>query len=284
MQQEPDSHEHHRQRSEFIRELVQHRTGQQSVNDQYRHPTPKTIVQYWHDIGQLPRDVSECVLSWTRWETSGFTHHLFDENTAKAFIGGTLGARYECAFDRCYHPAMQADYFRLCYLQVEGGFYVDADDVCVGSDIGKLFEDGRLKLQPLCYDIDSGKMVEPSVFLRADSYDPNWIFYFNNNPLIASQGHPVIERALSQATILLELASGDVLPEIQGTTGPGNLSKSIFDLGTTSEGGVDRDLVVLRNWDSFADSRWPLSYRRDARNWRVSNQKRFDYKEVIDSE
>ena len=48
---------------------------------------------------------------------------------------------------------MQADYFRLCYLLVEGGFYVDADDVCVGTDIGWLFEDGRLKLQPLCYDM-----------------------------------------------------------------------------------------------------------------------------------
>ena len=166
--------------------------------------------------------------------TSGFTHRLFDERSAKAFIGGSLGARHERAFERCYHPAMQADYFRLCYLLVEGGFYVDADDVCVGTDIGWLFDDGRLKLQPLCYDIASGTMVNPSVFLRSDAYNPSWIFYFNNNPLIASRGHPIIERALSQATDLLELAGEDVLPEIQTTTGPGNLSKSIFDLGTRS--------------------------------------------------
>ena len=65
-------------------------------------------------------------------------------------------------------------------------------------------------------------MVKPAVFLRADAYDPSWIFYFNNNPLIAGPGHPVIEHALSQATRLLELAGEDELPEIQMTTGPGN--------------------------------------------------------------
>ena len=118
-------------------------------------------MQFWHDLRQLPRDIEECVASWTHWETSGFTHRLFDEHAAKAFIGDSLDARHECAFERCYHPAMQADYFRLCYLLVEGGFYVDADDVCVGSDIGWLFADGRLKLQPLCYDITSGAMVQP---------------------------------------------------------------------------------------------------------------------------
>lgn len=258
MQQTPESSEHHRQRSEFIRKLVQRRLDQNSVNDRYGHLTPRTIVQYWHDLRQLPYDVKECVTSWTRWETNGFTHRLFDEQTAKTFIGRSLGARHERAFERCYHPAMQADYFRLCYLLVEGGLYIDADDVCVSSDISCLFGDGRLKLQPLCYDIASGAMVKPSVFLCADAYDPSWIFYFNNNPLGATRGHPIIDRSLSQATNLLELAGGDTLPEIQATTGPGNLSKTIFDLGTASGGGVEGDLVVLRNWDSLAVSRWPL--------------------------
>jgi mannosyltransferase OCH1-like enzyme len=232
-------------------------------------------VQFWHDLGQLPSDVEECVRSWKVWETSGFKHRLFDERTAGAFISGSLGARHKGAFERCYHPAMQADYFRLCYVLIEGGFYVDADDVCVGTDIGRLTEDGRLKLQPLCYDIATGAMVKPAVFLRADAYDPSWIFYFNNNPLIASPGHPVIEFALRQATRLLELAGEDELPEIQTATGPGNLSESIFDLGTKTSSNIEGDVVVLADWDSQAVSKWPLSYRDDARNWRLSNQKRF---------
>lgn len=279
MQQESDSRERHRQRSEFIRKLVQQRLAQRSPNNRYWHRVPKTIVQFWDDLRQLPHDVEECVASWTRWEMSGFTHRLFDERAAKAFIGGSLGMRHKRAFERCYHPSMQADYFRLCYLLVEGGFYVDADDVCVGSDIGWLFEDGRLKLQPLCYDIASGTMVKPSVFLCPDAYDPSWIFYFNNNPLVASRGHPIIERALSQATALLELSGDNALPEIQTTTGPGNLSKSVFDLGATAADDVECHLVVLLDWESLAVSRWPLSYRRDARNWRLSNQKRFDHKD-----
>jgi Glycosyltransferase sugar-binding region containing DXD motif len=255
MQQERESPEHHRQRSEFIRHLVQRRLGQQALKNRYEHVIPRTIVQFWHDLRQLPHDIEECVATWTRWKTSGFTHHLFDEHAAKAFIGSSLGKRHERAFRRCYHPAMQADYFRLCYLLVQGGFYVDADDVCVGADIGWLFEDGRLKLQPLCYDITSGAMVNPSVFLCTGAYEPSWIFYFNNNPLVASRDHPIIERALTQATILLELAGEDPLPEIQTTTGPGNLSKSIFDLGTTSGGDIESELVVLRDWDSLAVSR-----------------------------
>lgn len=276
MQQEHDSPAQHQQRSEFIRKLVQSRSLERCIADQFAHPVPRTIVQFWHDLQQLPNDIGECISSWTHWQTSGFMHRLFDEYAAKSFINYSLGERHVRAFERCYHPAMQSDYFRLCYLLVEGGCYIDADDVCVGTDIGWLFEDGRLKLQPLCYDIASESMVKSSVFLAADAYDPSWIFYFNNNPLVASPGHPIIERALNQATRSLELADDDVLPEIQATTGPGNLSKSIFDLGMTLGASIENHLVVLRDWDSLVVSRWPLSHRGDARNWRLSNQKRFD--------
>lgn len=269
-----DSPEHHRQRSEFIRGLVQHSVGKLPINDRYKQGPPRTIVQFWHDLRNLPEDIKECIASWTRWTSSGFTHCLFDERSARAFIGGSLDARHERAFERCYHPAMQADYFRLCYLFVEGGFYVDADDICVGAQIGWLFDDGRLQVQPLCYDVVSGTMVNPSAFLHIDAHNPSWIFYFNNNPLIANQGHPIIERALLRATNLLEIADEDALPEIQATTGPGNLSRSIFEHAATL-GGVESDLVILRDWDSLAVSKWPLSYRGDARNWRLSNQKRF---------
>ena len=106
MQQEPDSPEHHRQRSEFIRKLVQRPLGQRSINDRCRQPTPKTIVQFWHDLGQLPPDVEECVRSWTVWETSGFEHKLFDERTAGAFISirwvrGTSGLSNAAITQRC---------------------------------------------------------------------------------------------------------------------------------------------------------------------------------------
>lgn len=271
---DPDSPDHHQRRSDFVRGVVQRNPSGQAFKRPQGPQIPKTIVQFWHDLRRIPDDVEECIASWAIWETRGFRHNLFDEHAAETFIARSLGARYSRAFERCYHPSMQADYFRLCYLLVEGGFYVDADDVCVGSDIAWLFADGRLKLQPLCYDRATGEMVQPSIFLSNNANDSSWIFYFNNNPLAARRGHPIIEGALSQATSLLEAASAEILPEIQSTTGPGNLSKSIFEF-VRAGGDVECELAVLRDWNSIAVSRWPLSYREDSRNWRLSNQKRF---------
>lgn len=267
-----DDAESHRQRSDFIRALVQQPRAELPIDDRYSKGIPRNIVQFWHSRSGLPDDVKECIASWRHEPT--VTHRLFDEAEARAFIRDSLGDRYERAFLRCYHPAMQSDYFRLCYIMVKGGAYIDADDVCVDASIGWLFEDGRLKLQPLCYDVFLQTMVSPSDFLCANAFNPSWIFYFNNNPLIADQGHPVVERALWQATRLIELANEDVLPEIQATTGPGNLSKSVVDLWPTPE-DVRSHLVILKDWESIALSRWPLSYRDDARNWRHSNRQRF---------
>ena len=272
MRPELDSPEHHRKRSEFIRSLVQKsRTRRATDNDSLC--VPKTIVQFWHDLAQLPEDVRECISSWSKWRARGFVHRVFDAAGAAQFISRSLGPDHARAFTHCYHPAMQADYLRLCYLFVEGGMYVDADDACIASDIASLFDGCRLKVQPLCYDIGSDSMVSPTKFLQPGANDEGWIFYFNNNPLIACQGDPVLERALERATRLLLSAAEGQFPEIQSTTGPGNLSRTVFELGRAS--ARDDPILVLHDWDSIAVSRWPLSYRRDARNWRLSNGKRF---------
>jgi len=270
-----DGPEHHRQRSEFIRGMVQRTDSEALADRSHREHPPKTIIQFWHDLQDLPRDVGACIASWARWKEVGIKHLLFDEFSARSYIRESLGPRYERAFDRCYHPAMQADYFRLCYLSLEGGFYVDADDVCIGSEIDWLFEGAGLKVQPLCYDIASASMVSAASFLTAKSATPDWIFYFNNNPLIAVRRHPVIQLALQRSTEALETSFDGALPEIQATTGPGILSRTIFELGVTS-GIIEQEVVVLRDWDLFAISKWPLSYRDDARNWRHSNQKRLE--------
>ena len=234
----------------------------------------RTIVQFWDDPNRLPGDVEECIESWRTLEQHGFEVLLFDDDGASDFIARKLGPRYEDAYGRCYHPAMRSDYFRLCYVLVEGGCYLDADDVHRGPHIEHLFRDGRLKIQPLCFDCSTNQMVPPSVFTEPGANAPTWIFYFNNNPLLAAHGHPIVERALANATEALERATEGELPEIQSTTGPGNLTRSIFDFANEhSETG--RALLVLRDWEDVATSKWPLSYRRDARNWRLSNQREY---------
>lgn len=276
MRSESDSPDHHQQRSEFIRSFVQ-KSPEPLATTNEAPRIPKTIVQFWNDFAKLPEDVRECISTWSKWNTCGFTHHVFDTAGAAQFISQSLGPDHVRAFKLCYHPAMEADYFRLCYLFVQGGMYVDADDVCIASDISSLFDGCRLKVQPLCYDIGSDSMVSSEDFLKPGANDEGWIFYFNNNPLIAYQGDPIVKRALERATQLLNNAADGELPEIQSTTGPGNLSRIVFELGVAFP--IDNRIQILNDWNSIAVSKWPLSYRQDERNWRLSNGKRF-YTEV----
>ncbi len=266
--------EDHQARSDFVRELVQRSGVHDSVPAAYSTKPPRTIVQFWDDLDQLPGDVRECIESWKKLGEQGFEVLLFDNDSARDFVARRLGSRYESAYVKCYHPAMRSDYFRLCYILMEGGCYLDADDVYHGSAIEHLFNDGRLRIQPLCYDISTNQMVPPSVFTELGANASTWIFYFNNNPLIAVNGHPIVKRALAKATEALERPTAGELPEIQSTTGPGNLTKSIFDLAT-EQGEIERALLVLCDWEGIAINKWSLSYRHDARNWRLSNQREY---------
>lgn len=266
--------EGHQARSDFVRELVQRRRDDDVIPAALSTEIPRTIVQFWDDLNQLPADVRECIQSWRKLEALGYKLLLFDDDGARDFISRTLGPRYKEAYSRCYHPAMQSDYFRLCYILIEGGCYLDADDVFHGPAIDHLFGDGRLRIQPLCYDISTNQMIPPSVFTEPDAHASSWIFYFNNNPLLAVRGHPIVKRALLRATEALERYAAGDLPEIQSTTGPGNLTKSVFDLAT-EQSAIEDTLLVLCSWEDVATSKWPLSYRRDTRNWRLSNQREY---------
>ena len=232
---------------------------------------PKVIIQFWHDVNTIPADVQECLDSWKPLARQGFKFALFDDYEARRFIARRFGSNYTMAFDRCHHPAMRCDYFRLCYLVTKGGFYVDADEFYQGGDCESLFQDNRLKVQPLCYDLSSATMVPMEIFTKGQSDSPDWIYYVNNNPLVAPAAHPIIRLALDRSTRIL-LKHEESLPDIQSTTGPGNLTACLVRHATASElTGRARDFMILANWDNVSISRWPLSYRNDERNWRLWN-------------
>ena len=262
-----------RARSDFVRELVQRSSEPVTTPTPYLAPPPRCIVQFWDDLGRLPEDVRRCMDSWKQLAQSRFEIQVFDEVTARDFIQTHLGSRYGNAFDRCYHPSMKSDYFRYSYIFVKGGFYIDADDVYHGTTIDHLFNDGRLKLQPFCYDIATDQMVPPSVFLHPGANQLSWIFYFNTTPLIAGRHHPIVERALLNATQSLEQESKSELPEVQATTGPGNLTRSVYEV--IGESGLANALRVVHDWERMSTSKWPLSYRDDKRNWRLSNKEAY---------
>ncbi len=230
-------------------------------------PIPRVIVQFWHDSADVPSDVSECFDSWGPLLECGFRRVLFDDDTARVFISKFLGRTHAAAFDRCRHPAMRCDYFRLCWMLLRGGFYVDADEWYLGANCDELFVDSTLKVQPLCYDLSTEAMVPAAVFLNDDEPSPAWTFYVNNNPLVAPRAHPVIRLALERATQLLLRATPP--SDIQSTTGPGNLTASLVRHSVDRGDAQQPDFAFLAEWDSISVSRWPLSYRNDERNWRL---------------
>jgi hypothetical protein len=271
-----------RKRSDFVREIVQQRGCSPDASSAWPGPTPKNIVQFWDDMKRLPDDVEACMNSWRQLEQNGFEIEVFDKSSASTFIRTHLGTRYEDAFNQCYHPSMMSDYFRYSYVLVKGGFYIDADDVYHGKPIDNLFEDGRLKLQPFCYDLAAAQMVPATVFTEPGVTRPEWIFYFNTTPLIAPPHHPIVERALLNATVSLEADKLNGLPEVQATTGPGNLTRSVFEV--IGEGCPSDALMVVHDWEQTSTSQWPLSYRNDSRNWRLSNQQAYKASPLTDSQ
>jgi len=258
-------------RSAFIRELTlrQFERSEQSTAETGTDEMaiPRRLVRYWHDPTELPEDVGLCLKSWDRLGEHGFEFCMFDDSSAAAYIADAYGERERRAFARCSHPAMRCDYFRLCFVLAEGGLYIDADDVLLGDEWIRLFKDGRLKVQPLCYDIHAGRMVPAVEIWRPDLPTHGRVFYVNNDPIAAPANHPVLRRALDRATG--RLLGEELFPEIQSTTGPGNLTAALAAHARHLEAtGLRYDFELLRDWDAVAEMRWNLSYRNDARNWR----------------
>lgn len=228
---------------------------------------PRLLVQFWDDASAIPTDVQECLDSWAPLEAAGFERRLFDDSSGAEFIAAHFESRHLLAFKRCMHPAMRADYLRLCFMREVGGLYVDADDVYQGFNLDGLFSDSLLKLHPLCYDIETDSMVEPMQATHLDGAEKR-IYYVNNNPLISPPGHPVIANALERATLAV-LDSDGTDRDVQSLTGPGNLTACLVAHAFEQDRlGDSRDFELLTNWDEVAISKWPLSYRSDDRNWR----------------
>jgi len=259
--------ENDRLRSDHVRQLLQARSSL-DVSRAAPSRIPKTLVQFWDQPDSIPRDVHECLASWKPLTDDGFQRVLFNDHSARSFITTQLGQAYGTAFNLCGHPAMRCDYFRLCYLFRNGGFYVDADELYQGGDCRWLLADDQLKVQPLCYDSSNDTMVSPDVFLRCASSFPDWIFYVNNNPIVAPPFHPIIGLALARSTRILLTRSTREL-DIQSSTGPGNLTASLVRYSIVAKRRGNRPgFVFIDNWQAISISCWPLNYRDDERNWR----------------
>ncbi|WP_200568504.1 hypothetical protein [Paraburkholderia nemoris] len=116
-------------------------------------------------------------------------------------------------------------------------------------------------------DIPSSGMVPAAEIWRRDLPTNGRIFYVNNDPIAAPADHPVLQRALARSTE--KLLGEDRFPEIQSTTGPGNFTAALAaHARNLMIAGTPFDFELLHDWEAIAETRWQLSYRGDARNWR----------------
>lgn len=259
-----DVAENDKMRSRYFFENIIRDNSCENIDSATTSQIPKRVIQYWDDK-DIPNDVQMVM---NTWEESGLDIIIFNKFTAEKFMDECGNIKQTRAFDLCTHPAMRADYFRLCYLYERGGFYVDADDNYKGIDLTSLFRDDNLKVQPLCYDIESDNMIDPSILFESTEFNQNYIYYVNNDPIIVRPKHPLIELALNRATNNL-LEKKKNLKDIQSIAGPGNLSASVVQYSLNCQkDSLVFDVELLKNWDDFSTPQWNLNYRKDQRNWR----------------
>lgn len=212
-----------------------------------RHDVPMQVVQYWNS-DDIPTDIAWLIDHWA--SQSALEHALFNRARAMRFIRDDLGPDWLSAFRLARHPAEESDFFRLCYLLVHGGIYVDADDRYI-RDFTRLI------------DTCGGFLA------FAEPYGT-----VENNFIAARPNHPVIKiAALAARDALLQRAS-----EITwAKTGPGLLTRAIASHilrqpGPGGRGPADITILPRYRLRPYVQIHIPLAYKKTARYWNAASR------------
>lgn len=100
------------------------------------------IVQFWHS-SEIPNEILELIDSWKQLNPEA-EHVLLDRQLALEFMEQNFDKTLVRAFDEVTLPAMVCDIFRVAYLMINGGIYVDCGSRCKapidqwGLDLSKM--------------------------------------------------------------------------------------------------------------------------------------------------
>ena len=87
-------------------------------------PVPRVLMQTWHrPLEDLPQRVAAGI----RMCSQGLSHEYFRDSQCKEFLYTNYGPQHVAKFDQLRCGAHKADFFRYCYLYIEGGVYMDVD-------------------------------------------------------------------------------------------------------------------------------------------------------------
>ncbi|NER00271.1 MAG: hypothetical protein F6K30_26835, partial [Cyanothece sp. SIO2G6] len=221
---------------------------------------PKRIIQFWDDP-EPPPDVQKLGQTWLE-HNPDYEYKRFSLREAIAFLQQHYPPDILNAFYLCDHPAAQADFFRLAYLNCYGGFYADADDRC------------RRSLEPL-------RQSMAELVLYQEEYAS-----LGNNFLGSVPHQPMIRSALYQATTNLCSYSTE---GAWMQTGPGLLT-SVVCSGLLPYLPQDdyrlwpRLLVLSRGeLSNYVWRHISLAYKRTEKSWQnqVYPKMRFDRSTVL---
>lgn len=166
------------------------------------------MFSFW-DTVEPPDEVKENIVTWAHIAESV---PLYSERMAQDFILKNFDEKVLRCFDKCHHPAMKSDLFRILKLSVDGGLYIDADERLISNldPIIKLIDD--LEVDRLfVVDVMSDRM------------------YLHNYAIFCRPNDEIVKLAIEQAVDVISEASEDYLRgKIWKVTGPGNLSKAVL--------------------------------------------------------
>lgn len=147
------------------------------------------IVQYW-DSDTAPPLIVERMCRW-KFLHPDWDYQRFDRESAAAWFLQTFGSSCQIAFLDVRIPAMQADVFRVAYLLLCGGIWVDAGTVCKA---------------PVTNWLD---LASPLLLLRrSHQVHPEVCSAFI---YAASPDHPLLQMAWSKISSLLHIRGGSKL-------------------------------------------------------------------------
>ena len=204
---------------------------------------PPRIVQFW-DNPDVPQDLVPLQESW-RTMNPDYQYECFNAQTAGQFLQKAFGTVAYTAFARAREPAQKADIFRLGYLAVLGGVYVDSDDRC---------------LSPL------DRWLPRSAALVAYQEDYGTL---GNNFLAVEPRSPIIIRALQNAVVAVNRGDNDLL---WLSTGPGAVSRAFTQVmaeRVDDPFGMlgDIELMNLHALQRISQIHSRLAYKTTANHW-----------------
>lgn len=231
------------------------------------------IIQFW-DTKEVPQEVRKLITGWKDSVPDG-CHILFDEASARKFILEHYPTKFVRAYDLCYHPAMKSDYFRLAYLYLNGGVYIDADEKMLRSIPNMDFSQGEfIMMAPFIRERDDkGRIVGVRIteFLaRKHQTADGTECYFANSPIFATKRSEILKIALVRATdLILESKGRGSRRDVHFTTGPTNLTLSLVaHLVHAACAGKPPPNIMILEWFRYSATQVRLEYKNDSRNWR----------------